>query len=527
MTHTQSEVRSLPLAALQLSQTRAQIERRAHLDKAALAELADSIRSFGLVQPIVVRPNGAPNTYEIVAGERRYLAAQAAGLKEIPASIRKLTDEQVLELQLVENLQRQDLHELAEAEGYEALQKLGHPAEEIAAKVGKSISYVNKRIQLLALGEAARKAFYEGKINVTIALLIARIANQSVQEEVLKDITEPQFGDEPMTAREAADHIRRNYMLRLDEAGFSIVDPDLVPAAGACNVCPKNTACQRELFADVGKKAHCTDPVCFRAKREAHGKRLIAQAEAGGRQVIQGEAAKKITRYGLHSLQGGYHRLEQHDYSDPKYRTYREVLGKSGAEHIALLKVPETGEVIEVVHQSAVERVLEERGVKRRDDAKSYHEELKARERKVKLEREYRSELYKAIRPRLPEELGREELQLIAMSFFQQHHNDTQRQLLNLWGWEPKKDKYSAGITEAGLERIPHLNDAELIQFLYDCVYIVQLNISTWEIERAKKPELLLATAERVGVDAKAIRKEISAAHRAKAKKKASKKTGK
>ena len=130
MTSTSSDIRTLPLAALTFSQTRAQIERREHFDKAALTELADSIKNVGVVQPILVRPfrdemvNG--EAFEVVAGERRVLAARQAGLEEILGTVRDLTDEQVLELQLVENLQRQDLHELAEAEGYEALANTAH-----------------------------------------------------------------------------------------------------------------------------------------------------------------------------------------------------------------------------------------------------------------------------------------------------------------------------------------------------------------------------------------------------------------
>jgi ParB/RepB/Spo0J family partition protein len=150
-----NDLRTIPLSSLRLSQTQAQAERRAHFDQAKLAELAESIKTVGLLQPLVVRPappyivehNDQGPVYEtevgaceIIAGERRYLAAQLAGLVEVPCSVRQLTDEQVLEVQLVENLQREDLHELAEAEGYEALQQLGHSIDGIIERLQQPAS---------------------------------------------------------------------------------------------------------------------------------------------------------------------------------------------------------------------------------------------------------------------------------------------------------------------------------------------------------------------------------------------------
>lgn len=151
------EIALISLDQLKPSSTESQTERRKHFDKAALGELADSIKTAGLINPVLVRPvNGH---FEIVAGERRFMAAELAGVSEIPATVRELTDEQVLEIQLIENLQREGLHPLSEAEGYDKLIRThGHTAEEIADKLGKSKAYVYARIKLLALGPAARQA---------------------------------------------------------------------------------------------------------------------------------------------------------------------------------------------------------------------------------------------------------------------------------------------------------------------------------------------------------------------------------
>ena len=110
-----------------VSSSAAQANRRGRFDETALVDLAASIKSLGLVQPVVVRPLPGPDgePYQLVAGERRYLAARRAGLQAVPALVRDWSDEKALQAQLVENLQRDDLHELDEASGYEELVKHG------------------------------------------------------------------------------------------------------------------------------------------------------------------------------------------------------------------------------------------------------------------------------------------------------------------------------------------------------------------------------------------------------------------
>lgn len=149
---------SLALEAIVASKTNP----RKHFDAAALKELAESIAKHGVLQAILVRPNGADGKFELVAGERRWRAAKLAQLDRIPVTVRELSDTEALELQVVENLQRTDLHPLEEAEGYESLMKCQHAdgrtytADEIAAKVGKSRSYVYSRLKYTALCKEAR-----------------------------------------------------------------------------------------------------------------------------------------------------------------------------------------------------------------------------------------------------------------------------------------------------------------------------------------------------------------------------------
>jgi ParB/RepB/Spo0J family partition protein len=143
------QTNTVPLAKITPSTTNP----RKSFPKDKLDELTDSVKRLGVLQPILLRPLNGGGTYELVAGERRYRASKAAGLTDIPATVRELTDAEVLEIQVIENLQRSDPHELEEAEGYERCSS-AHPSgekytvDEIAAKVGKSRSYVFGRLKL-------------------------------------------------------------------------------------------------------------------------------------------------------------------------------------------------------------------------------------------------------------------------------------------------------------------------------------------------------------------------------------------
>lgn len=132
----------------------------------AINELSESIRMHGIIQPILVRPvPEAGNRYEIVAGERRWRASQKAQLHEVPVTIQYLTDEAVLELGLIENLQREDLTPLEEAEAYQQLMsKFGHSQEKVAVAVGKSRPHVANMVRLLGLPESVKNYLREGKL---------------------------------------------------------------------------------------------------------------------------------------------------------------------------------------------------------------------------------------------------------------------------------------------------------------------------------------------------------------------------
>lgn len=149
---------------LQLSELRpSNLQPRKTFDPEALAELSASIKEKGVLQPILVRPQGG--AYEIVAGERRFQAAKLAGLSTVPVLVRDLTDQEALELAIIENLQRENLNAVEEAEAFEQLMGFGLSQEDVSQAVGKSRSTIANSLRLLTLPPIAREAIATGRIS--------------------------------------------------------------------------------------------------------------------------------------------------------------------------------------------------------------------------------------------------------------------------------------------------------------------------------------------------------------------------
>lgn len=156
-------------------------------DQGKLEELASSIREHGVVQPIVVRPVG--NGFEIVAGERRWRASQLAGLKRIPAVVRELSETEVMEIALIENLQRADLNPLEEAEAYRVLLEEFHlTQDELAKRVGRSRPQISNTLRLLQLCADARAEVEAGRLSMGHAKVLLGVANAVEQGELAKRI---------------------------------------------------------------------------------------------------------------------------------------------------------------------------------------------------------------------------------------------------------------------------------------------------------------------------------------------------
>ncbi|MEQ1710678.1 MAG: ParB/RepB/Spo0J family partition protein [Hyphomicrobium sp.] len=152
-----------------------------------LAELADSIRTKGLVQPIIVRPDSATGGYEIVAGERRWRASQKAGLHSVPVIVRDLSDKEVLELAIIENVQRADLNAIEEAAGYrDLIERFDYSQEQVSEIIGKSRSHVANTLRLLKLPDSVQAMVQDGKLTAGHArALIGQADAEALAQRVI------------------------------------------------------------------------------------------------------------------------------------------------------------------------------------------------------------------------------------------------------------------------------------------------------------------------------------------------------
>ena len=273
----QSEYRNLPI----LSLTESPANPRRSFSEVCLNELADSIRAQGVLSPLLVRQKG--HSYEIVAGARRYRAAQLAGLDSVPVRIVELTDAEALETSIVENLQRAEVHPLDEANGFVALLHMDYTPEQISAKVGKTAGYILSRSRLADLAPAVTEAFAKDEIGVGHALLLAKLQPDQ-QEEALAACHQETYtnGSKPkrilLPVRNLQQWIQHNILLDLAAAPFSKEDAELLPDAGSCLDCPKRTGHNTLLFAEIGANQpdSCSDPACYQKKLNEFVKQTIA-----------------------------------------------------------------------------------------------------------------------------------------------------------------------------------------------------------------------------------------------------------
>lgn len=162
---------------------------RKNFDEQKLNELADSIKEHGILQPVILRKKAG--TYELVAGERRWRAAQKAGIEKIPAIIKDLSDSDVMEIALIENLQREDLNPLEEAAAYKKLiEEFGMTQEKLSKRVGKSRSQIANTVRLLNLDDEIKELISEGKMTAGHARALLAIEDKKERLRLARKISE-------------------------------------------------------------------------------------------------------------------------------------------------------------------------------------------------------------------------------------------------------------------------------------------------------------------------------------------------
>lgn len=341
---------------------------RKYFNPVSLNELADSIDQVGLINPITVRPvppkeaNGI--MYELVAGERRWRGSKIAKKPTITALIKELTDEQVLEIQLIENDSREDVKPVEQGRAYRRLHDdFKHSVEDIAEKTGRSTKYIRDRMSLGSLCAAAEKALDEDEINFGVALQLARMP-AALQPDALKKVL-PRFEGQPTTVASARSLILQDFMRPLGKAPFDTASTSLTKAP-ACHACPKRTGAQAELFADVKSDNLCTDTACYKAKVDAHWVNLSKDAKASGQQLLTEAETKKAfypdSRGGEASLKydSGFVKADERPWEIGNgKKTWKQVLGKDFKPVIA--KAP-SGEIVELVPKTVADKAKKAAG---------------------------------------------------------------------------------------------------------------------------------------------------------------------
>jgi ParB/RepB/Spo0J family partition protein len=273
-----------------------------------LDALAGSL-SRGQVEPLIVRRRKDGKGYDVGAGARRLKAAEQAKLPELLCIVRDLSDADMLAMSLAENDGREDLHPLEEGAAYlrfrDSWKELGLPGpmtpDQIASRCGAGRAHVIGRLRLAVdLGPKVREAFVAGRFagtgrGVAVAMAFLAAGSKDRQDLALEEVIRSRGEGDKVDAELVRRVVKGRFLLRLADARFPLGDEKLVPAAGACGKCPKNSANQAELFegAKIAGDALCTDPSCFAGKKQAHATLALEQARAESQEEVKPKEAKQ------------------------------------------------------------------------------------------------------------------------------------------------------------------------------------------------------------------------------------------
>lgn len=489
-----------------------------------IAELAETIKAEGRIHsPLLVRPrvtnplrDDLNDGFEIVFGHRRYRAAETLGLATVPCMVRAMTNAEARSAQIAENLARQDVHPIEEAEGFAALiEHEGTTAEVLATRIGKSLSYVYGRLKLLQACAEIRAACLAGEIGSEVALLIARLRTDKVQAKALAAIRNDtsQHAKLDDGGKKSFRHIRdllaEKFTLELKTAIFDREDAALLPGAGVCSACPKRTGNAPEyadLAAPTREGVHrgytaaggpntCTDPECFDAKKQAHLVQQAAKLAATGVQVVTGNKARAaISAHG--DVKGDYVALAD-------VKALLKSKKDAPAQPTVQIQDPRTGKVVKAVKRTD----LVAAGLLKPEQAKATGVDHEARYKREAEERQAKVEKAKAVSAQrmallrhvreVAAQRGRDafDLRLVAAAALAGVGWDDKPTLAELWGVKE---------TSQLNKRLDTMTAPELTQLLMDCAIVDDVQASWHNVDNSK-PGPLLALANHYGIDAKAV----------------------
>lgn len=366
-----------------------------------LEEMAATMREHGVLEPLLVRKHDGEFVYEIIAGERRWRAAQLAGLSHVPCVVKELNEQQVTEIQWIENLQRQDLTAVEEGEGFARLIQSGAwTVESLAERFARSRSHIFGRLKLARLTGPAREALESGKIPFTIAELVAKVA-PGWQGKFLEEVLKGYGGGEPLSFRQAKYLMERDFVGQLDYVRWDIKDRKLHPDAGCCAKCPKRSGnlTGEEAEAFKNNPNVCTDLDCFHEKVGRHRRAVLKGLKGGKNTTVMTleEGDKELSRWNGFDNKSEYENPKRFHFTRKggDWATFAQaVKNPTGALY---LFVDRQGDVLQGRKKSEMKAELKKLGLWTADDVGEEDEgpdegesaeEFKARQAKAKEELE-------------------------------------------------------------------------------------------------------------------------------------------
>lgn len=268
---------------------------RKHFNDEDIEELALSIKSVGLLQPIVCMKAEDDFIFTLICGERRYRAALKAGLVEVPGIVYDpLPDDVVFEMQITENLQRKDINSMEESNAFAELVKRGlKTPEQIADKLGVSTKYIYDRLALQKVIPAVQENILKGTISISHGKQFARLQVKD-QVELWDNLFLGDDDDngnplvhEDVSIAEMRNSINESFSRKLSNAIFETSDPTLIKKAGACTACPKRSGCNKLLFDDIHQEDICFDKGCYQSKIDAHLEKLFDSLTSEEKTVVK------------------------------------------------------------------------------------------------------------------------------------------------------------------------------------------------------------------------------------------------
>ena len=489
---------------------------RRNFNEQALEELKVSILAGGLVHPIIVRSHPENSVrFQLVAGERRWLATRRAGKETIPAIVRELSDEQVLVVQIIENDQRANLNPLEQGQGFKSLMEMNpayYTVEEISARTGLSPRDVVYRLQLLELIEPAQRLLAAERLPFRHAVEIARLQTPNQQEALsvcfrratVETVLANTYQTVSISLADLRAWIATNCLLDLAKARFDTKADNLVEGTGPCTTCPKRSGSNPVLFAEIAEDAEkCTDPECFKAKTNALVQIQVKSLEQEGKTPI-------VISYNFRM--GGPEERE-----DILYRGQYRIVQRDSCEFVQpgiySEDSPQTGQSVYIC---ATEDCPVHSGVSR------YATPEEARERKArsvdqKAEKAYRALLLDEILKKVSKVARKDDVCLVAKTLLRQLSHADRMVLFKTYKWDAVKSPGKHGskhvdYVQLATKRLEEMGAAQLMQFLVVASLAPDLTIPVSNPgETLSTKSALAETARRHGIDLKEVRKRAAA----------------